>query len=116
VAVDSEKIFGESSKWTAKFRLPDLSIRRQTAFRWKGIRSCNMALRKVDYIEINGFDETFVGWGHEERTLFCVCTMQGFVVRTVFTRRRLYHLWHPESSRDRENANARRVRNESETS
>lgn len=101
---------GESSKWTAKFRLPDLSIRRQTAFRWKGIRSCNMALHKADYIEINGFDETFVGWGHEDADFVLRLHNAGLCRKNGFYSTEVYHLWHPESSRDRENANAQRVR------
>ncbi len=57
---------GASSKWAGWLRLPDMSLREQRKFKWKGIRSCNMALWKSDYIAVNGFDETFVGWGHED--------------------------------------------------
>lgn len=106
----ARRLRGESSKWTAKFRLPDVSWRRQAAFRWKGIRSCNMALRKVDYVAINGFDETFVGWGHEDADFVLRLHNAGLSRKNGFYSTEVYHLWHPESSRDFENVNALRVR------
>ncbi len=106
----ARKFRGESSKWTAKFRLPDLSIRRQADFRWKGIRSCNMALHKADYVAINGFDETFVGWGHEDADFVLRLHNAGLGRKNGFFSTEVYHLWHPESSRGMENVNALRVR------
>ncbi|WNO03706.1 glycosyltransferase family 2 protein [Rhodoferax mekongensis] len=104
------RLSGQASKWTAKFRWPDLSIRRQPEFRWKGIRSCNMALRKSDYVAINGFDESFVGWGHEDADFVLRLHNAGLCRKNGFFSTEVYHLWHPESSRDLENANALRVR------
>ncbi|WP_296507190.1 glycosyltransferase family 2 protein [Rhodoferax sp.] len=101
---------GQSSKALANFRLPDISIRKQAAFKWKGIRSCNMSVYKSDYIAVNGFDETFVGWGHEDADFVLRLHNAGLCRKNGFWSTEVYHLWHRESSRDMENVNAQLVR------
>jgi glycosyltransferase involved in cell wall biosynthesis len=104
------RLAGQSSKLTATLRLPDMSIRRQAKFKWKGIRSCNMSLMKADYVAVNGFDETFVGWGHEDADFVLRLHNAGLIRKNGFYSTEVYHLWHRESSRDLENVNAQRVR------
>ncbi|MDO6580722.1 glycosyltransferase family 2 protein [Photobacterium sp. 2_MG-2023] len=62
-------------------------------------RGCNMAFWRADLIEVNGFNEDFVGWGREDSE---------FVHRMLnSSKKRLYlkfagvgyHLYHDESSR-----------------
>lgn len=101
---------GFCSKSSAPLRLPDMAIRKQRAFKWKGIRSCNMAVWKIDYVAVNGFDETFVGWGHEDADFALRLHNAGLTRKNGFFATEVYHLWHAESSRDMENVNARRVR------
>lgn len=104
------RLAGQSSKALAKFRLPDQLRRKQAAFKWKGIRSCNMSVYKSDYIAVNGFDETFVGWGHEDADFVLRLHNAGLCRKNGFWSTEVYHLWHHESSRDMENVNARLVR------
>ncbi len=106
----ARRVNGQCSKLTAKVRLPDASFRRQKEFVWKGIRSCNMALWKSDYVAVNGFDETFVGWGHEDADFVLRLHNAGLIRKNGFYSTEVYHLWHPESSRGMENVNAQRVR------
>lgn len=101
---------GSCSKWGGWIRLPDMPLRLQPTFKWKGIRSCNMSLWKSDYIAVNGFDETFVGWGHEDADFVLRLHNHGLIRKNGFFSTEVYHLWHPESSRDMENQNAQRVR------
>ncbi|EGR4261593.1 glycosyltransferase family 2 protein [Vibrio cholerae] len=65
----------------------------------KATRGCNMAFWKNDVIEVNGFNQDFIGWGREDSE---------FVLRMLNAgKRRLYlkfsgigyHLYHPENSR-----------------
>lgn len=100
----------QCSKWTGWLRVADMSMRLQREFKWKGIRSCNMSLWRDDYIAVNGFDETFVGWGHEDADFVLRLHNAGLVRKNGFFSTEVYHLWHPESSRDMENKNAQRVR------
>lgn len=104
------RIRGACSKWAGWLRLPDMTLRLQSTFKWKGIRSCNMSLWKSDYIAVNGFDETFVGWGHEDADFVLRLHNAGLVRKNGFFSTEVYHLWHRESSRDMENQNAQRVR------
>jgi len=66
----------------------------------KATRGCNMAFWRSDVLEINGFNEDFIGWGREDSE---------FTHRMLnLGRRRLYlkfsavgyHLFHPENSKD----------------
>ncbi|MDR7305267.1 glycosyltransferase family 2 protein [Rhodoferax saidenbachensis] len=106
---------GDASKLTGALRLPDLGLRRQTTFVWKGIRSCNMAVWRVDYEAVNGFDETFVGWGHEDADFVLRLHNAGLVRKNGFCATEVYHLWHPESDRGREGVNADKVRERQKT-
>lgn len=100
----------QCSKWVGWMRLPDISLRRQPDFKWKGIRSCNMSLWKSDYVAVNGFDETFVGWGHEDADFVLRLHNADLTRKNGFFATEVYHLWHRESNRDMENQNAQRVR------
>jgi glycosyltransferase involved in cell wall biosynthesis len=104
------RLGGRASKTGPLLRLPDMSARRQPDFRWKGIRSCNMALWREDYVAVNGFDETFVGWGHEDADFVLRLHNAGKVRKNGFFATEVYHLWHRQSSRAEASRNADRVR------
>ena len=104
------RLSGEASKLTGLFRLPDGRRRLQPRFVWKGIRSANMSLWRKDYEAVNGFDETFVGWGHEDADFVLRLHNAGLVRKNGFCATEVYHLWHPEASRTREGVNADTVR------
>ena len=36
---------------------------------WKGAKTCNLALWKKDFENINGYDENYIGWGREDSDL-----------------------------------------------
>ena len=66
----------------------------------KATRGCSMAFWKDDVVDVNGFDNRFVGWGREDSE---------FVLRMLHSgKRRLYlkfaavafHLYHNENTRD----------------
>ena len=104
------KVQGDASKLTGRFRLPDFSLRRSRGFRWSGIRSCNMGVWRSDFEAVNGFDESFVGWGHEDADFVLRLHNNGVVRKNGFWATEVYHLWHSESSRLREGKNAQTVR------
>lgn len=106
----ARRVLGHCSKLAGALRLPDFPGRRQAAFKWKGIRSCNMSLAKRDYLAVNGFDETFVGWGHEDADFVLRLHNAGLQRKNGFFSTEVYHLWHHETARDMENINAQKVR------
>lgn len=105
-----QRLRGQASKLTGLLRLPDGEYRCQSQFRWKGIRSCNLAVWRTDYERINGFDETFIGWGHEDADFVLRLHNAGLVRKNGFCSTEVFHLWHPESSRAQEGVNADKVR------
>jgi GT2 family glycosyltransferase len=106
----SKRFAGDASKLTGLIRLPDMQFRCQRDFVWHGIRSCNMAVWRSDYEAVNGFDETFVGWGHEDADFVLRLHNLGRSRKNGFCATEVYHLWHQESSRAREGVNADAVR------
>jgi predicted glycosyltransferase involved in capsule biosynthesis len=69
-----------------------------------------MGVWRADFEAVNGFDASFVGWGHEDADFVLRLHNHGVVRKNGFCATEVYHLWHPESSRAQEPANAERVR------
>lgn len=68
---------------------------------------CNMAFWRSDLLAVNGYDEAFTGWGHEERDLVLRLQLTGIKKRKLKYAAIQYHLWHKEQSRDNVERNAR---------
>ncbi len=83
--------------------------RHEAAFRWRGIRSCNFGVAWQDFSEVNGFDETFSGWGHEDADLVLRMHNHGLRRKNGQWATEVFHLWHPEAGRQHESANRARV-------
>jgi GT2 family glycosyltransferase len=106
----AQRFGGNANKFSARLRLPDFGARKQVGFRWKGIRSCNMGVWRSDYERVNGFDESFVGWGHEDADFVLRLHNAGIHRKNGFFATEVYHLWHREASRTAESQNAATVR------
>lgn len=63
------------------------------------IRGCNMSFWRKDLIEINGYDEDFVGWGREDSDLTIRLAKKGCSLRRIKLAALQYHLHHKENSR-----------------
>ena len=76
---------------------------------WRYSKGCNTAVWKSDYFAVNGYDETFTGWGYED-----VDFSIRLIHNTVFLKDGrfsvpVYHLWHKSNPRDNEQENLKRV-------
>lgn len=100
---------GDVNKLTHLVQWAGAPFRVEGQFRWKGIRSCNFALAWRDFEAVNGFDETFSGWGHEDADLVLRLHHQGLARKNGFLGTEVYHLWHRENSRAEEGVNRQRV-------
>lgn len=105
-----QRFSGGASKLGGLLRLPDWGMRKQQGFVWKGIRSCNMGVWKQDYITVDGFDQSFVGWGHEDADFVLRLHNAGISRKNGFAATEVYHLWHRQASRKDESKNAATVR------
>jgi GT2 family glycosyltransferase len=103
------RIKGDINKLAHLVYWPGAPGRLETQFRWKQIRSCNFAVWRNDFLEINGFDESFEGWGHEDADLVLRLHHLGLVRKNGFFSTEVYHLWHRQNSRTSESVNYQRV-------
>jgi glycosyltransferase involved in cell wall biosynthesis len=90
-------------------QLPDFERRRVDGFVWRGIKTCNLGAWRGDIAAVNGFDESFVGWGHEDADLVARLHNAGVGRKNGFLATEVLHLWHAEAARDREGPNHARV-------
>jgi glycosyltransferase involved in cell wall biosynthesis len=103
------RLSGEANKlaqllWT----LPDVG-REKTRFSFRRIKGCNMGIWRADLERINGFDESFTGWGHEDADLVVRLFHAGVMRKDGAFATEVFHLWHRENKRDQESSNRRVV-------
>jgi len=84
-----------------------LRVRRR--FTWRRIKSCNLGVWRADLERVNGFDESFQGWGHEDADLVVRLFHAGVKRKDGAFATEVFHLWHPEAQRDQAASNRRVV-------
>jgi glycosyltransferase involved in cell wall biosynthesis len=87
---------------------PDLG-RESKRFSWRRIKSCNLGVWKDDLLKVNGFDESFTGWGHEDSDLVVRLFNAGIMRKDGAFATEVFHLWHREAQRDQESSNRKLV-------
>lgn len=103
------RMAGDSNKLLHMLPWPGSLFRLKEGFEWRGIRSCNMAVWRENFVAVNGFDETFEGWGHEDADLVLRLSNLGVKRKNGFLATEVFHLWHRESLRDHESSNKQKV-------
>lgn len=104
------KITGKINKFFPNVRLnPNAKWRKSRATDWKMPKGCNFAVWKTDYIKVNGFDESFTGWGHEDSDIAVRLLHAGILIKNGRFAVPVFHMWHPESSREQQNSNYLRL-------
>ena len=103
------RLRGDSNKLLHVLAWERRLFRVKRGFVWRGIRSCNFAVWRSDFIAVNGFDETFKGWGHEDADLVLRLGNLGLTRKNGFLATEVFHLWHQENHRDHESVNRLRV-------
>ncbi|MDQ6953007.1 MAG: glycosyltransferase [Mariprofundaceae bacterium] len=63
-----------------------------------GIHGCHIALYREDLLRVNGYDESFEGWGREDSDLIARLFHAG-VMRKNLRGTPVLHLWHEENLR-----------------
>lgn len=103
------RIGGDSNKLLHVLPWPGSLFRVKQGFMWRGIRSCNFGVWRSDFAAVNGFDETFEGWGHEDADLVLRLGKFGLKRKNGFLATEVFHLWHSENRRDHESLNRQKV-------
>lgn len=64
------------------------------------MNGCNMAFWKEDFVDINGYNEAFIGWGCEDVEFAMRLHKSGKIKQALKMAGIAYHLCHPLNSRD----------------
>lgn len=101
---------GEVNRIFPLLRLPGQTWRKHRPLRWQGVRTFNLAIWRSDFERVNGFDESFQGWGHEDADLAVRLIHGGVRRKDGQFALPVLHLWHRESDRSQAHENMRRLR------
>jgi glycosyltransferase involved in cell wall biosynthesis len=104
-----QRLSGATNKVLPLIELPDTPLRHYRSVKWNRIKSCNLAIWRSDYEAVNGFDESFVGWGHEDADLVLRLARHGVRRKGGAFSTEVFHLWHRENTRATESENRKRV-------
>jgi glycosyltransferase involved in cell wall biosynthesis len=104
-----QRLTGNANKVVPLLVMPDSHLRHYRKVRWNRIKGCNLGIWRRDYAAVNGCDETFVGWGHEDADLVLRLARQGVRRKSGAFSTEIFHLWHKENTRTTESANRQRV-------
>jgi glycosyltransferase involved in cell wall biosynthesis len=86
-------------------KLPDSRTRLYTKFVWRRIKGCNMSAWRQDVLNINGFDEEMVGWGHQDADFVFRLFRSKVNRKSGAWATEVFHLWHPSASRENAKTN-----------
>lgn len=100
---------GETNRLAPLLRLSDGGWRKWRQQRWQGARTCNLGVWRKDLLAINGFDERYQGWGHEDADLIVRLLHLGCKRKDGQYAVPVVHLWHGEHDRSRERGNRARL-------
>jgi predicted glycosyltransferase involved in capsule biosynthesis len=89
--------------------LGDGNWRKRRSSEWRGARTCNLGVWRADFAKVNGFDERYEGWGHEDADLVARLIASGVQRKDGHFAVPVLHLWHRENDRSQEPANVRRL-------
>ena len=72
---------------------------------WYGVKTCNLGVYKEDFVNINGFNEEFEGWGHEDADLAIRLIRNGIYRKEGIFSTTVFHCHHDERDRSSEEKN-----------
>lgn len=84
-------------------------LRKIPAKRWEGVMTCNLSAWRSDLMKINGFDESYSGWGLEDSDLVIRLLHAGVCHKSARFAAPVLHLWHRENDRGGLVENRRRL-------
>ena len=84
-------------------------FRKRYPQKWKGVKTCNLGVWKKDLLTVNGFDESYQGWGYEDSDLAIRLLHAGIRAKSGRFATTIFHLWHRENDRSQEADNLSRL-------
>jgi GT2 family glycosyltransferase len=90
-------------------RLPLGPVRKIVSRKWQGAKTCNLGVLKSDFMNVNGFDERYIGWGHEDADLVVRLIRSGIYRKEGNCSIPVFHLWHRPNDRSQSVRNEERL-------
>jgi len=78
-------------------------------FFWRRIKGCNMACWKEDALAIKGFDETLIGWGHEDADFIFRLENKGIIRKSGSWSTEVIHLFHKVRDQSNNDESTKRI-------
>lgn len=110
-----QRLSGNTNKFIPLLHFPNTGMRHYRTVKWNRIKSCNLAIWRDDYAAVDGFDESFVGWGHEDADVVLRLARHGIRRKGGAFSTEVFHLWHRENTRATESENRKRVEDRMKT-
>lgn len=102
---------GNIKRMVPLLHLPLGPVRKIVAKKWQGAKTCNLGVLKSDFMDLNGFDERYIGWGHEDADLVVRLIRSGIYRKEGNFSIPVLHLWHKMNDRSQLEKNEKRLQN-----
>jgi len=103
------RLTGKINRLLPLLNWPDGAWRHQNNRRWEGAITCNLSAWKSNLLAVNGFDESFQGWGLEDSDLVIRLINSGIRRKEGRFATGVLHLWHPHADRESTTENRSRL-------
>lgn len=104
-----QRMTGGINRLAPVLRLPLGPLRKARSSKWRGARSCNLAIWRSDLDRVDGYDADYSGWGKEDSDLLIRLLRTGVRRKDGAFAAGVLHLWHSEADRSRLAGNERRL-------
>jgi len=103
------RLRGDVNRLLPLWSLPLGALRRLQPHKWQHAMTCNLGVWKRDFLAVNGFDESFSGWGYEDSDLVIRLLHAGVQRLEGRFAVPVCHLWHPPNDPSRREENWQRL-------
>ena len=87
-------------RFTPLLSVPLGRLRKISPHEWDGAKGCNLAVWREDALAVNGFDESYRGWGAEDNDFVVRLMKRGIYRKDGRYAVPVIHLWHPQRPRE----------------
>ncbi len=103
------RLQGKINRTLPFLKLPLGFLRKTQPRKWQKAMTCNLALWREDFLQVNGFDELFEGWGYEDSDLVIRLIHAGIKRKEGRFAVPVLHCWHSHNDRSQHDANYARL-------
>lgn len=93
------RLRGDVNRLAPMIHLPAGWQRKKKPREWRGAKTANLAVWRSDFLAVDGFDESYVGWGHEDADLAVRLIRSGVLRKEGRFAASVLHLWHAPAPR-----------------